>query len=62
MTTTSKVSLAQQMLDMGVMSINEARELFNYAPVEDGDVRTIRGEYKSAGEDLGGISDANETK
>ncbi|MBP5198865.1 MAG: phage portal protein [Lachnospiraceae bacterium] len=62
MTTTSKVSLAQQMLDRGVMSINEARELFNYAPVKDGDVRTIRGEYKSAREDLGGISDANETK
>jgi hypothetical protein len=38
------------MLDRGVMSINEARELFNYPPVEGGDVRTIRGEYKSADE------------
>ena len=55
MTTTQKVQLAQQMLDRGVMSINEARELFNYAPVEGGDVRTIRGEYKNAGdEDLTG--------
>ena len=50
MTTKSKVSMAQQMLDRGVMSINEARELFNYPPVEGGDVRTIRGEYKSADE------------
>jgi hypothetical protein len=54
--------MAQQMLDRGVMSINEARELFNYAPVEGGDVRTIRGEYKDANtvggnEDVGNESD-----
>lgn len=43
------------------MSINEARELFNYAPVEGGDVRTIRGEYKDS-EELGGLRNANETE
>lgn len=48
MTTTAKVSMAQQLLDRGVMSINEARELFNLAAVEGGDIRTIRGEYKDA--------------
>lgn len=48
MATNSKVTLAQQMLDRGVMSINEARELFSYPPVENGDMRTIRGEYKDA--------------
>jgi hypothetical protein len=48
MTASEKVALAQQMLDRGVMSINEARELLNYAPVEGGDLRTIRGEYKDA--------------
>ena len=64
MTTTQKVQMAQQMLDRGVMSINEARELFNYMPVEGGDVRTIRGEYKNAGDDelTGGITNANEAK
>lgn len=64
MTTTQKVQMAQQMLDRGVMSINEARELFNYMPVEGGDVRTIRGEYKNAGDDelTGGITNANETE
>lgn len=62
MTTTQKVSMAQQMLDRGVMSINEARELFNYDAVEGGDVRTIRGEYKSADEvnELGGNNNASE--
>ena len=48
MATTAKVSLAQQMLDRGVMSINEARDLFSFPPVEGGDVRTIRGEYKNS--------------
>ena len=64
MSMTAKVNMAQQMLDRGVMSINEARELFNYAAVPDGDIRTIRGEYKNAGDsDLtggGGNENANE--
>lgn len=64
MTTSEKVSMAQQMLDRGVMSINEARELFNYMPVTDGDIRTIRGEYKNAADNemVGGNNDANETE
>lgn len=61
MTTSQKVQMAQQMLDRGVMSINEARELFNYLPVEGGDVRTIRGEYKDSN-GIGGNSDANENE
>lgn len=63
MTTLQKVQLAQQMLDRGVMSINEARELLNYMPVEDGDIRTIRGEYKDANsENLGGNENASESE
>lgn len=50
MSISAKTSLAQLMLDRGVMSINEARELFNFAPVEGGNMRTIRGEYKDAGD------------
>ena len=61
MTTSEKVAMAQQMLDRGVMSINEARELFNYAPVDGGDVRTIRGEYKNS-DDIGGNDNADENK
>jgi hypothetical protein len=59
MSISAKTSLAQLMLDRGVMSINEARELFNYGPVEGGEMRTIRGEYKDAGdvEELKGDSD-----
>jgi len=50
MSASQKVQMAQQLLDRGVMSINEARELFNYAEVENGNVRFIRGEYKDADE------------
>ena len=66
MTVTAKVQMAQQMLDRGVMSINEARELFNYAEVEGGSLRTIRGEYKNAGDEEltgdGGDENANEAE
>lgn len=62
MSMTAKVSMAQQMLDRGVLSINEARELFNYQPVDGGELRTIRGEYKNANDDslVGGLNDGNE--
>lgn len=53
MSNADKLNVAAQLTDRGVLSINEAREIFNLAPVEGGDVRTIRGEYKDAN-DLGG--------
>ena len=61
MTINQKVQMAQQMLDRGVLSTNEARELFNYLPVEGGDVRTIRGEYKDSN-DIGGNENASENQ
>ena len=64
MSISAKTSLAQLMLDRGVMSINEARELFNYGPVEGGEMRTIRGEYKDAGdvEELNGGNNNDENQ
>lgn len=50
MSTSEKLEVASQMMDRGVFSVNEVREIFNTAPVEGGDVRTIRGEYKSTDE------------
>lgn len=50
MSTTQKVQMAQQLLDRGVMSRNEARELFNYGTIEGGDEFFIRGEYINADE------------
>lgn len=48
-----KLQVAAQLTDRGIFSINEAREVFNLPPVDGGDIRTIRGEYKDAS-DLGG--------
>ena len=64
MSISAKTSLAQLMLDRGVMSINEARALFNYGPVEGGEMRTIRGEYKDAGdvEELNGGTNNDENQ
>lgn len=46
MTQTAKVSLARELGDRGILTINEIRELFNYGPIDGGDVAYIRGEYK----------------
>lgn len=46
MTQTAKVEVARDLGDRGILTINEIRELFNYAPLPNGDVAYIRGEYK----------------
>jgi hypothetical protein len=38
--------MARDLGDRGILTINEIRELFNYGPIEGGDVAYIRGEYK----------------
>lgn len=43
-----KLNVSSQMLDRGIMSINDVREIWNLPPVEGGDVRIIRGEYYNA--------------
>ena len=50
------------MMDRGVFSVNEVREIFNAAPVEGGDVRTIRGEYKRTEELETNIEDQDDQK
>lgn len=47
MSNADKLQVAAQLTDRGIFSINEAREVFNLAPVAGGDIRTIRGEYKN---------------
>lgn len=54
MSNADKLTISSTMLDRGVMSINEIRDIWNLAPVEDGDRRIIRGEYYDANEKVGG--------
>lgn len=48
-----KLNVSSQMLDRGIMSINDVRDIWNLPPVEGGDTRIIRGEYWSADEKVG---------
>lgn len=52
MTTADKINFIAQLSDRGMITINEARELINYAPLppEVGDQLPIRGEYYFVGE------------
>ena len=52
MSNQDKLNVSAQMLDRGIMSINEIREIWNLAPVEGGDERIIRGEYYNAEDKL----------
>lgn len=45
-----KLNVSAQMLDRGIMSINDVRDIWNLPTVEGGDVRIIRGEYWNADE------------
>ena len=47
-----KLNVSSQMLDRGIMSINDIRDIWNLPPVDGGDARIIRGEYWNADEKI----------
>ena len=59
MNVASKISMAQQLGDRGVLTVDEIRELFNYAPLPDGagQYTPIRGEYKNVKDETGGTGE-----
>lgn len=62
MSVSEKVNMAQQLGDRGILTINEIRELFNYTPLEDGDVAVIRGEYYTLDDKLGQTQEGAENE
>lgn len=48
MSNADKLNVSALLLDRGIMSINDVRDIWNLPPVEGGDVRIIRGEYYDA--------------
>jgi len=50
MTNSDKMNVSSQLVDRGILSINEAREIWNMEPVDGGDVHIVRGEYYNANE------------
>lgn len=57
MTNADKLAVSAQMLDRGIMSRNEIREIWNLAPIDEGDNYIIRGEYYDANEKLNNESE-----
>lgn len=56
----TKLAFASQMLDRGVVSINQVLDVFNLPHVENGDVRIVRKEYEGIESYLeGGTTDDN---
>lgn len=48
MSNADKLNVSAQLLDRGMLTLNEAREIWNLPPLDGGDVRIIRGEYYNA--------------
>ena len=61
MSNKDKLEVSSQMLDRGIMSINDVREIWNLPPVEGGDARIIRGEYYSVDEKMEGSNEEGNT-
>lgn len=55
-----KLNVSSQLLDRGILSINDVRQIWNLPPVEGGDSRIIRGEYYNADEKVGENEDGNQ--
>ena len=60
MSNNDKLNVSAQLLDRGIFTINDVRELWNLTPVEGGDVRVIRGEYWNADEKVSEVSNEDE--
>ena len=50
MSNQDKLNVSSQLLDRGILSLNDVRDIWTMPPVEGGDVRVIRGEYYNATE------------
>lgn len=61
MTNKDKLDVSVQLVDRGIISLNDAREIWNLAPIEGGDVHIIRGEYYNSQDKLTeGVSNESE--
>lgn len=54
MSNSEKLNVSAQLLDRGILSINDVREIWNLTPVDGGDERIIRGEYYNANDKVNG--------
>lgn len=62
MTTQEKLNVCADLLDRGMLSLNEAREVWNLPPIEGGDAHIIRGEYYNAGDKIQPVKPTEDEK
>ena len=58
MSNADKLNVSAQLLDRGMLTLNEAREIWNLPPLDGGDVRIIRGEYYNADDKVEEVQNA----
>ena len=56
----SKVSVVCNLVDRGIITLNQGLEIFQLPPIPDGDIRVIRGEYVNTDSLQGAIVTGNE--
>ena len=61
MSNADKLNVSAQLLDRGIMSINDVRDIWNLTPVDGGDNRIIRGEYYNASERINGNEEGTQS-
>lgn len=62
MSNSDKLNVSAQLLDRGIFSLNDVREIWNLPPVEDGDTRIIRGEYYNVNDKVSDGGTTNESE
>lgn len=60
MSSADKLNVSSQLVDRGIMSINEARQIWNLAPIDGGDAHIIRGEYYNTDEKITPVEEEEE--
>jgi hypothetical protein len=55
-----KLNVTRELLDRGIITQNQAMEIWNLPPIEGGDVRIIRGEYYKVEDKLNSLENEGE--
>lgn len=61
MSNADKLNVSRDLLDRGILTLNDVREIWNLPPVDGGDERIIRGEYYNATEKVGETNESEDS-
>lgn len=61
MSNADKLNVSRDLLDRGILTLNDVREIWNLPPVDGGDERIIRGEYYNANTKVGETNESEDS-